>query len=74
MRSDHITEPVPPALARGGNPRQPALSDAWKEPWLGAPAKLGALEEENNAEKGAGEEKEWGKNRQSGRECEEELR
>lgn len=57
MRSDHFTEPVPPALSRGGNQRQAALSEAWKEPWLGAPAKLGVLEEENNVEKGAREER-----------------
>lgn len=61
MRSDHITEPVPPALSRGGNQRQPALSEARKEPCLGAPAKLAALGEENNAEKAAREKRGWEK-------------
>lgn len=64
-RSDHITEPVPPALSRGGNQRQPALSEAWKELWPGAPAEPGVLEEENNVEKWAMEEKGWGQNRGS---------
>lgn len=54
--------------SRGGNQRQPALSEARKEPGLGAPVKLGVPEEGNNVEKGG---KGMGENkRQSARECE----
>lgn len=68
MRSDHITEPVPPALSRGGNQRQPALSEAGKELWLGAPAKPGVLEEET-WRRGQGRKGDGSKQSQTAREC-----